>query len=337
MFMYIVDGHLDLSYNALRGRDVLAEAARQTADEDGIPSVGLPDLRRGGVELILATIFCEPSRDGKPGYTSPQEAAAAGWAQLDWYRKQEQSGEIEIVQSAGDLTCPSDRLKAIILMEGADPILNAADASRWREAGVRVVGLAWRQTRYAGGTGAPGPLSAEGRELVAELDRLRIVHDLSHLAEDSFWELLDRTQGRVIASHSNCRAIVPTDRQLSDAMLRAVAARGGIIGINFYDRFLLRPDEYGKRRATLADVALHAKHMANVIGDALHIGLGTDMDGGLGRDEIPVEIKSSADLPRVAEALSAAGFADTEVNRIIGLSWRDFFEKAYGDSIGQAG
>jgi membrane dipeptidase len=337
MLMYIVDGHLDLSYNALRGREVLAEAARQSADEEGIPSVGLPDLRRGGVKLILATIFCEPSRDGKPGYTNPQEAAAAGWAQLDWYRRQQQAGEIDIVCSAGELARPSERIKAIILMEGADPILDAADAVRWRDAGVRVVGLAWRNTRYAGGTGAPGPLTPEGRRLVPELDRLSIVHDLSHLAEESFWQLLDCAHGRVIASHSNCRAIVPTDRQLSDAMIRAVAARGGIVGINFYDRFLLRPDEYGKRRATLADVALHARHMADVIGDARHIGLGTDMDGGLGREQIPVEIATSADLPRVADALADAGFGDADVNRIMGQSWRDFFEDAYGDSIGQAG
>jgi len=335
--LYIVDGHLDLSYNALRGRDVLAEAARQTADEDGIPSVGLPDLRAGGVKLILATIFCEPSIDGKPGYKNAREAGAAGWAQLDWYRRQHAAGEIELVRSGEELRRPSDRIKAIILMEGADPIADVGDAARWHEAGVRVVGLAWKRTRYAGGTGAPGPLTSEGIALLGELDRLRIVHDLSHLAEESFWQLLDKSGGRVIASHSNCRAIVPTDRQLSDAMIRAVAGRGGIIGINFYDRFLLRPEEYGQRRATLADVALHARHMADVIGNANHIAIGTDMDGGLGREQIPVEIQTSADLPRVAEALSVAGFNDADVKKIMGLSWLEFFERAYGDSIGQGG
>jgi membrane dipeptidase len=331
--MVIVDAHLDLSYNALRGRAVLLDAERQTPDEDGIPSVGLPNLRRGGVSLILATIFCEPSLNGKPGYTNAAEAAAAGWDQMHWYQEQHRAGELEIVRTRSELAAPSERLKAIILIEGADPILGAPDVKRWYDAGVRAVGLAWRRTRAAGGTGAPGPLTDEGRALVAELDRYRIVHDVSHLAEESFWELLDQSPGRVMASHSNCRAIVPTDRQLSDAMIRAVAVRGGIIGINFFDRFLLPPDQYGKRRATLADVAVHARHMANVIGDASHIGVGTDMDGGLGRDEIPVEIKTSADLPRLAEALSAAGFTDSDVAAIMGQSWRNFFEVAYGDSI----
>jgi len=109
-----------------------------------------------------------------------------------------------------------------------------------------------------------------------------------------------------------------------------------VIGINFFDKFLLTPAEYGKRRATIADVANHARHMADVIGDAAHIGLGTDMDGGLGREQIPVEITTSADLPRVADALSQAGFSDLDVNRIMGFSWRTFFENAYGDSTGHA-
>jgi membrane dipeptidase len=118
------------------------------------------------------------------------------------------------------------------------------------------------------------------------MDRHGMIHDLSHLAEESFWQLLDTTGGPVMASHSNCRAIVPTDRQLSDEMIRAVARRGGAIGINFFDKFLVPPAEHGKRRATLGDVVTHVKHMCDLIGDARHVGLGTDMDGGLGREQI---------------------------------------------------
>src|SRR4051794_35538370 len=101
--MLIVDAHLDLAYNALRGRDVLRPAVEQTTDEDGIPSVGLPDLRQGKVGLVCATVFCEPSIDGKPGYRTPDEARAAGLAQLAWYHRQEQAGEFRFVRSAADL------------------------------------------------------------------------------------------------------------------------------------------------------------------------------------------------------------------------------------------
>jgi len=324
--MLIVDAHLDLSYNALRGRDVLRPAIEQTPDEEGIPTVGVPDLKAGGVGLVCATIFCEPSINGKPGYRTADEAHAVGMKHLDWYRQQEQAGRFRFVRSAAglptDLTGP---LPAILLLEGADPLRTPADVRPWFDAGLRAVGLAWKQTRYAGGTGNPGPLTAEGVALVKALDAVGIIHDASHLAEESFWNLLDVSGGPVMASHSNCRSIVPTDRQLTDAMARAVFSRGGVIGINFFDKFLVPQKDYGRRRATLADVATHLRHFCGLAGDALHVGLGTDMDGGLGREQIPHEITTSADLPRLADALSSAGFDDAAVGGILGGNWLRFF------------
>ena len=343
--MLIVDAHLDLAYNALRGREVLRPATEQSSDEEGIPSVGLPDLRAGGVDLICATIFCAPDSPKERGYRSAQEAHAMATDQLNWYRRQADAGQITLVKTAGDLprgtglppvpAAPHGRDAratgkpfAIILLEGADPIRDPPDVAEFFNWGVRIVGLAWKRTRYAGGTGAPGPLTPEGVSLVRELDRIGIIHDASHLAEESFWQLLDLSGGPVMASHSNCRSIVPTDRQLSDDMIRAIARRDGIIGINFYDRFLVPPDQHGKRRANLADVVIHLKHMCDVIGDADHVGIGTDMDGGLGREQIPHEIQSSADLPRMADALSSSGFGDGDVLKIMGENWARFFAGA---------
>ena len=325
--MRIVDAHLDLSYNALGGRDVLRPAAEQPATDGpgGIPTVGLPDLARGGVDGVCATVFCAPAYDGHAGYATADEAHAEGRRHLDWYRRQADAGHFTFVRTRADLDRPVAGQRAILLMEGADPLRSAQDVADWHAAGLRIVGLAWRGTRHAGGTGCPGPLTAEGVSLVQHLDRHGIIHDTSHLAEQSFWELLDRSAGPVIASHSNCRAIVPTDRQLSDDMARALVRRGGVIGINFFDKFLLPPAQYGTRRATLADVVAHVRHLCDLAGDAAHVGLGTDMDGGLGRDEIPVEITTSGDLPRVADALSAAGYADADVAAVMGGNWARYF------------
>ena len=182
----------------------------------------------------------------------------------------------------------------------------------------------------AGGTAEPGPLTAEGRALVKELDARGIIHDTSHLAEESFWQLLEMSGGPVMASHSNCRSIVPTDRQLSDDMIKAIATRGGVIGINFFDKFLLRPAEYKTRRARLADVVEHLKHMCDLIGDARHVGIGTDMDGGFGMESIPEEIRTSADMPRIAEALAAGGFGEGDVVGILGGNWVRFFGERLG-------
>src|SRR5688572_16701420 len=193
--MLIVDAHLDLAYNALYGREVLLPAAQQTPGnvaEDGYPSVGLPDLRRGSVGLVCATIFCEPD-DGKgKGYRTADQANAEAKRHVEWYRQQFAAGEMKLVGNASELpTSPSKSISTIILMEGADPLRNEEDAASFYEAGVRIVGLAWKRTRHAGGTGAPGPLTDEGRRMVRTLDRLGIIHDASHLAEESFWNLLE--------------------------------------------------------------------------------------------------------------------------------------------------
>ena len=338
--MLIVDAHLDLAYNAVRGREVVRPALEQTPDAEGIPTVGLPDLRAGGVGLVCATVFCAPALNNQPGYRTPEEARAAAAAQLDWYREQEAAGRMRFVRTAGDLPDPLARDTAqfaqcaILLLEGADPLRTPDDLPAWFDAGLRIVGLAWKRTRYAGGTGAPGPLTAEGVELVRHLDRLGIIHDTSHLAEESFWQLLGQSAGPVIASHSNCRALVPTDRQLSDEMIRAIVARDGVIGINFFDKFVLCSDEHGRRRSKLVDLVRHVDHICALAGDTRHVGLGTDMDGGLGRNEIPEEIVTSADLPKLADALSDSGYGDDAVADIMGRNWLTFFQWALPRQVG---
>lgn len=326
--MLIVDAHLDLAYNAVRGRAVEQPAREQISDEHGPATVGLPDLRAGGVDLVCATIFCWPAEENEPGYRDPREAHAQLLDQLRWYQRMESAGEIAFVRDAAQLQGAGALPRAILLLEGADPICGDADLQMLFDAGLRIVGLAWHRTRFAGGTRAPGPLTALGAELVPKLDRLGIIHDTSHLAEESFWQLLDLATGPVMASHSNCRCIVPTDRQLSDEMIRALTARDGVIGINFYDKFLLPPEQHGKRRANLADLLPHIRHICDLAGDAAHVGLGTDMDGGFGPEQIPVEIQTSADLGRLGDALSAGGFADADIAAILGGNWLRFFSRS---------
>jgi membrane dipeptidase len=333
--MTIVDAHLDLSYNALLGRDVIAPAAQQFPDDGGIPTVGLPDLAKGGVSLICATIFCMPSLDGKPGYVTAEEAYREGVRHLNWYEQAEEAGHFTFVRTPADVRQVGDGFDpdvegtqpAILLLEGADPLRDPADVPGFFDAGVRIVGLAWRRTRYAGGTGEPGPLTGEAIPLIRAMDGLGMIHDASHLAEESFWQLLKATAGPVMASHSNCRAIVPTDRQLSDDMIRALIERGGVIGINFFDKFLLPPDQYGKRRATLADVVAHVRHICDLAGNTRHVAIGTDMDGGLGRNEIPEDIATSADLAKLAGVLAACGFAAQDVANIMGENWLRYFQQ----------
>jgi membrane dipeptidase len=331
--MLIVDAHLDLAYNAcIRGRDVTLPASEQPVVDKEIATVGLPDLARGGVGLICATIFCPPGSYKRRGYTTPDEARAIALEQLNWYRKLHDEGRMNFVTGADELPKsdedPRGPLRAILLMEGADAMRSPADVAEWFDYGLRIVGLSWRKNRLAGGTGFPGPLTDEGRALVRALDQAGIIHDASHLAEESFWELLDLASGPVMASHSNCRAIVPGDRQLGDEMIRAIGKRNGVIGVVFYDEFTLPPEIYKKRHMVLSDLIEHIKHMADVMGTTRQIAIGTDMDGGVGRNDIPAELTTSADLPRLADALADANFSDQDIRGIMSENWLEFFGRA---------
>jgi membrane dipeptidase len=262
-----------------------------------------------------------------------EEARRTALTQLNWYRQQIDEGRINFVTSARDLPSPDEDKpigpqRAILLMEGADALRSPQDVPEWFDYGLRIVGLAWRRTRMAGGTGEPGPLTDEGRALVRAFDQAGIIHDISHLADESFWQLMDLATGPVMASHSNARALVPSDRQISDEMIRAIAARDGVIGLNLYDEFLMPPDQYRKRPCRMDDLLAHFKHLANLLGSTKHLALGTDLDGGVGQEQIPQEIKSIAELHKIADALSACGFADEDVRGIMGQNWLRFFRRA---------
>jgi membrane dipeptidase len=329
--MLIVDAHLDLAYNhILRGRDITRPAAQQPVVENEIATVGLPDLRAGSVAMICATIFAMPRTATEPGYVTPDEAQIDGWNQLKFYLDLLKLGLLDFVTHPDEVptSLPSgNAIPAILLLEGADPIRFLDDLPMWYDTGLRVIGLAWRQTRFAGGTGAPGPLTPDGIALVRAMDKLGMIHDTSHLAEESFWQLLGMSSGPVFASHSNCRSIVPTDRQLSDAMISALANRGGVVGINFFDKFLMPPELYKTRRCDLSDLVRHVDHICQLTGSATHVGLGSDMDGGLGREQIPHELPTSAHLPRIAEALAGRGYSQSDIDGIMGGNFLRFFRE----------
>ena len=338
--MFIADAHLDLAWNVTRGRDVARPAAEQKVLGDETPTVGLPDLVAGGVGLVCATIFCLPDKPVAPakgGYVDHAGALGQARGQRSVYDNLIARGLLRRVDSAADvLYAGKGPPAALLLMEGADAIRLAgesddADARAWFAAGVRMVGMAWGATRHAGGTGEPGPLTRDGRRLVEELDAVGMIHDASHLAAESLDDLLDVTHGAVCATHSNAAAVIgenPKGRHLADRHIDAITRRGGVVGMVLYDRFLLPPDELTERRATLADVVRHVDHVCQLAGDALHVGIGSDLDGGFGREHTPVEIETAADLPKLADALSAAGYDDAAVAGIMGENWRRFFVEA---------
>jgi membrane dipeptidase len=308
--------------------------------------VTLPELAAGGVRRCLGTIFTEASAGagGKYGPVSypPGDAHAAyfkGIAQLNRYHAWARDGLIEFFPRVGERAGAVDAgyggaLQLGILMECADPIIDPQDLSFWAGRGVVAVGLTWvHASRYAGGNGADSGVTALGRALLSEMARLDVALDLSHLSERSTMDALDAAGVRVCASHSNCRALLGGrgaegwQRHLSDETIAAVAARGGVIGLNLYRRFL-RPGLGETERPMLADAAAHVDHVCQIAGSARHSGLGTDLDGGFPATSLPAGIDRAGEVRRVLDELSRRGYSDEDVAGIAWGNWSRFFELA---------
>lgn len=341
---FIVDAHLDLAYNARSGYDPrlpLDEArasriGKQLAARGETPTVTLPALAEAGVGLVFGTLFVLPA--GAPSdlageiYSTAEEAHTSAWRQIDYYRSLEEDGLVRIVERRSDVqeliaaksaAKGNTPLGLVLLMEGADPLREPAELERWTERGLRIVGPAWNATRYCGGTGMPGGLTAAGRALMGELNRTGTALDTSHLAEESFWQALRLYRGPVIASHSNCRQYVPTDRQLSDDMIRAIIDRDGVIGVVLYNRFLNAEWNTGDRKSAirLETLVRHIEHICELAHDTRHVGIGSDLDGGFGREGIPAELDSCVDLPLIGDVLARAGWRADEVAGVMGGNW----------------
>lgn len=339
--MYI-DGHLDLAFNAVvHKRDLTRGVKAVRADEARTHQellVTLPELRRAQVGIVFGTLFAiprtalqyegdaPPKWKAKLSYATPDEAHALAVDQLECYEQWEEEGHIRILRSQSDLQGHlaawegGDRTTGLVmLMEGADPIRTPDELTWWVDRGLRMVGPAWRSTRYAGGTGAPGPLTPAGKDLVRAMIAHDIPLDVSHLSNESFWDAMDLDPQYVLASHSNARAINPGDRQMSDDMIRAVGASGGVVGIVLGDVFL-HPD-HATQPVALRDVRRHAEHIAGLIGWD-QVAVGSDFDGGFGVQETPEALSRGADfskLGKVAPAAARSGF--------LGGNWLRFLRR----------
>ncbi len=337
--MLIADAHLDLAMNALEwNRDLtrpvpeirLREREMTDKVDRGRGTVSLPDMRRGRVGVCVATQIARYVAPGNPlpGWHSAAQAWAHTQGQLAWYRAMEEAGEMICIANAVALdrhlagwerdspeTAP---IGYVLSLEGADSLITPAYAERAYAYGLRAVGPAhYGPGTYAQGTNATGGLTASGRDLLAEMERLRLILDVTHLSDESLREALDRFRGPVWASHSNCRALVPHHRQFSDDQIRELIGRGAVIGIAF-DAWMLVPDwvrglstPHGTG-LTLERIVDHMDHICQLAGNARHVAIGSDLDGAFGTEQTPADVDTIADLAQLPGLLRRRGFSDDD-------------------------
>jgi membrane dipeptidase len=360
--MLIVDGHLDLAMNALEwNRDLRQSIERIRVREDGMSdkpdrgqgTVCFPEMRRGGIGLCLATQiarYVKPSNP-LPGWHSPEQAWAATQGQLAWYRAMEEAGELVQVRDGAELdrqlagwssASPANGspphpqpIGYVLSLEGADSLITVAHLERAYEQGLRAVGLShYGPGTYAAGTDGSGGLERRGFELLREMDRLGMILDVTHLTDTGFWEALDHFHGPIWASHCNCRALVPHQRQLNDDQILALIERGGVIGTAL-DAWMMIPGwERGRTRPNAVGLLLekavdHMDHVCQIAGNSQHAAIGSDLDGGFGREQCPLDLETIADLRRIPELLALRGYAERDTQHIAHGNFIRFLRDAW--------
>jgi len=354
--MLIIDAHLDLSMNALEwNRDLRQPIAAINAREKGLSDkpdrgnavVSLPELRKGSIGLVVATQigrYVAPDNP-LPGWHSPEQAWAQTQGQLAWYNTMEDAGEMVQINSLqslekhiqlwADSAVLNKPIGYILSLEGADSIISLKYLETAYNYGLRALGPAhYGPGRYAQGTDATGFMGTKGIELLQEMERLNIILDATHLCDDSFWEAMDNFTGNVWASHNNCRALVNHNRQFSDEQLLELISRGAVIGAAM-DAWMMVPG-WVRGQSTpkgmncnLEVLIDHIDHICQLAGNALYVGIGSDLDGAFGREQCPYDLETIADEQKIPTMLNKRGYTTVDVENIMYGNWLRFLRKAW--------
>ncbi|GAB4426780.1 MAG: membrane dipeptidase [Bacteroidia bacterium] len=349
------DAHLDLSMNAMEwNRDLrrpLAEIRQREQGLDDKPDRGrgtvcFPEMRRAHMGLCVGTLIARYVHPDNPlpGWHSPEQAWAQTQGQLAWYRAMEAAGELRLITDLSQLDAHLAAWEAapaqtpigyILSLEGADSMVDLSYVGRAWAQGLRAIGPAhYGPGTYAFGTNSEGGIGVQGRALLREMEELGMILDATHLCDTSFWEAMDHFGGAVWASHSNCRSLVPDHRQFSDDQLRLLIGRGAVIGA-VMDAWMIVPG-WVKRQTRPVDVGISLRHVADHIdhicqlaGNALHVGIGSDLDGGYGTEQGPVDVDSIADLWGLEPILRARGYTDADLEGLFHGNWLRFLRRVW--------
>jgi membrane dipeptidase len=353
----VIDFHLDLAMNALDwDRDLTLPVAITRAQEAGMPgkgrgggTVALPEMRAGRVALCSATVICRVKQPNSPasGVRSHAIAYAKAQGQLAYYRQLQADGQIRLIGDRAALDrhlaawaaweaapdTPQPPLGFVLSMEGADPIVAPEQVPQWYADGLRIVSLShYGISATAHGTDTEGGLTPLGRPMLRALQEAGIILDLTHLADQAFYEALDAFDGPVLASHNNCRALVPGVRQFTDDQLRRIIERGGVIG-GALDAWMLYPGWVkGVTQPSVVGLSAlvdHLDHICQLAGNADHAAIGTDLDGGYGKEQTPHDLDTIADLQQLPALFRARGYGEADIAKIMHGNWLALLRRAW--------
>jgi len=317
--------------------------------QNGQSTLGWLEYQAGKIALIFATLFILPRKyksneSERVDFATLDEAYRLTRHQMDIYQrlvddspekfvliKDQSSLKHHLADWEQDPGKPHP-VGLVLSMEGAEGISGPAELEEWWNEGLRLMGPVWAGTRYCGGTYEGGKFTSEGFQLLENMADLGYTLDIAHMREEAALQALDRYPGAIIASHSNARALLkedPTHRHLPDDVIHRLVERDGVIGIVPFNRFLLSgwKNTDARELVRLKMVVDHIDHVCQLAGDANHVGLGTDYDGGFGWPAIPLELNTIADLQKLSEPLMERGYSEEDIDNIFYRNWQRLLER----------
>lgn len=318
-------------------------------EEHSSGHIDLPRMRKGGLNALFFSIYMPGTVTGPKAVSDSLERIAAVHKLAQDHPDQVMlcttADEVEQAHRAG-------KIAGLMGMEGGHMINNSLPTLRmYAKLGVRYLTLTHSlNTDWADSSGESGKhngLTDFGREVVGELNRLGVMVDVSHVSDKTFWDALATSKAPLIASHSSCRAISGHARNMTDEMIKALAAKGGVIQINYLDSYLDQDlFEYSRKaqplmremmkkypgrenqskwreevakvygpapKASWEKIIDHIDHVVKLVG-VEYVGLGSDFDGG----PMPVGMEDVTRLPKITEALLRRGYKESDIRRILG-------------------
>ncbi|RMF87934.1 MAG: membrane dipeptidase [Nitrospinota bacterium] len=355
----VVDTHNDTLIWVLDGKRDLGIRNREG-------HIDIPRLREGGVKVLLCACYT-------PASLMPDRCASRVLKLIDtMYRLlARHPGDLTLARTVGEIEqgVQKGKIALVLTVEGGHGIEDDLGILRmFHRLGVRSMTLThFNNNNWADGSGPHqtipnhGGLTDFGREVIREMDRLRMIIDISHASEETFWDVLDVSTRPVIASHSNAYTLAPHHRNLKDDQIRALARRGGVIGINYFPPFLssqasaaweemVESETYQQIQEEWADDLLareraveqlaravippvpfslildHIDYIVNLVG-VEHVGLGSDFDG---ISVTPQGLEDISRVPLITAGLLERGYAEADIRKILGENWLRVFREVWG-------
>lgn len=352
--MFLIDGHLDIAMNALLwNRDLKKDALAIRVDEQfmtekgrGLGTIGLPDLRDAEAGICFVTCIARVKpRTGEPSidFSAHEMAYAHAQGELAYYRELARQGYVRIIADTPTLDAhiaewnadPANTpLGFVLTMEGADAIVEPSTLQEWWDIGLRVLSLAhYGPSKYAFGTASIGPVTKDGFALLDEMAKTKMILDVTHLCDVSFWQAVDHFQGPLIATHSNCRTLVPGDRQFDDDQLKLLFERNAVIGTAL-DAWMLQPNwtrgETMPDSLTMESVADQIDYVCQLAGNTKHAAIGTDLDGGYGIEQTPNDLGTYIGMQKVPDLLRKRGYQEEDIEAIFHGNWIRLLREVWG-------